>query len=463
MSEHLTPTNSNELNKQKIAVVGAGISGLVAGWELTKKGFDVTIFEATKTAGGRATTKIINSQAVDLGASFLMDSYDLIYAYLQEFGLLKKHDHAQYLNQSTIVLKNSKFYNYGLSGKYLNIFERLKFWFGIWKMAKETQKHKLNFFKPWKNESGLDNQSSEDYFKTIFSQEVIDYFLEPGIRSVQFHSSGFSSKETMLAFFKNGVPKNGLQYFTAMPNYVGKLSEVLASKMQVNYQSKVTKIQKTNDEKWSVQGIGEGFESVDGVFDQVVLNTYPDVIENIYPDVLPTQTEILQKATFSKSLTVVFEVPKNLFNGFYLALTPRRESPIVCSYTNEQIKGQNYVNGDKSHINVYLHEEAMEKLGILDYSDDQIFELVKNELFKVTPFLDHLNQADKKQIFENMLVVRWEKALSKSPVGWGETQRNFWKNGQGQNNVWFAGDWVGGNWLEGSTRTGQKIAEMIGG
>lgn len=40
----------------KIAVVGAGISGLTAAWELAKKGYSVVIFEAASAIGGRLLT-----------------------------------------------------------------------------------------------------------------------------------------------------------------------------------------------------------------------------------------------------------------------------------------------------------------------------------------------------------------------------------------------------------------------
>ena len=37
---------------EKVAIVGSGPAGLMAGWELTKRGYDVTIFEAEKVPGG---------------------------------------------------------------------------------------------------------------------------------------------------------------------------------------------------------------------------------------------------------------------------------------------------------------------------------------------------------------------------------------------------------------------------
>ena len=42
--------------QKKIAVVGAGMAGLVSGWLLKRAGHDVTIFESSNTVGGRVRT-----------------------------------------------------------------------------------------------------------------------------------------------------------------------------------------------------------------------------------------------------------------------------------------------------------------------------------------------------------------------------------------------------------------------
>jgi len=43
--------------KKKVSIVGAGISGLLVGYELKKRGFDVQIFEASSRAGGLLRTQ----------------------------------------------------------------------------------------------------------------------------------------------------------------------------------------------------------------------------------------------------------------------------------------------------------------------------------------------------------------------------------------------------------------------
>ncbi len=56
--------------KEKIAIIGAGVTGLAAGLYLTNKGFEVHIFEKEASIGGLASGKIINGNIYEYGPHF---------------------------------------------------------------------------------------------------------------------------------------------------------------------------------------------------------------------------------------------------------------------------------------------------------------------------------------------------------------------------------------------------------
>lgn len=75
---------------RRVVIVGAGLAGLVAGWELTRAGHDVTLLEAQTRPGGRVHTlraPFSDGLYVDLGASELPDSHQRVRHYIDEFGL----------------------------------------------------------------------------------------------------------------------------------------------------------------------------------------------------------------------------------------------------------------------------------------------------------------------------------------------------------------------------------------
>ncbi|KAI9691985.1 MAG: hypothetical protein M1820_009637 [Bogoriella megaspora] len=75
----------------KVTIVGAGVSGLCAGYELKKAGFDVTILEASSRIGGRVQTFREPAFAPGLhgegGAMHIPKNHFLLHQYIKDFKL----------------------------------------------------------------------------------------------------------------------------------------------------------------------------------------------------------------------------------------------------------------------------------------------------------------------------------------------------------------------------------------
>lgn len=75
---------------KRIAVIGAGMSGLVAASLLAGAGHRVSIFEANTRVGGRCktiTAPFSHGQFGEAGAMRLVDTYQLVFRYIERFGL----------------------------------------------------------------------------------------------------------------------------------------------------------------------------------------------------------------------------------------------------------------------------------------------------------------------------------------------------------------------------------------
>lgn len=75
--------------KQKIIVIGAGLSGLVAAYELSKLGHEVRVLEAQARPGGRVLTvrEFAEGLYAEAGAARIPSHHDLTLKYAKNFGL----------------------------------------------------------------------------------------------------------------------------------------------------------------------------------------------------------------------------------------------------------------------------------------------------------------------------------------------------------------------------------------
>src|SRR6266568_775705 len=81
---------SHAASPKKVLVVGAGLAGLVAGYELTQAGHDITILEAQLRPGGRVQTlrePFSDGLYAEAGAARIPDNHDLTLHYVKHFGL----------------------------------------------------------------------------------------------------------------------------------------------------------------------------------------------------------------------------------------------------------------------------------------------------------------------------------------------------------------------------------------
>ena len=159
---------------KKITVLGAGISGLATAYLLHKNGFDVTILEKKKEAGGSMESVCENDFLFDRGPNSGLETTPLIGRIVDEIGL---HDQMVYANKKgnkRYILRNNQLYPLPMSPPA----------FLKTKLFSPAAKLRL-MAEPFigRSKDGY-YQSIADFVKRRLGKEFLDYAINPFVAGV---------------------------------------------------------------------------------------------------------------------------------------------------------------------------------------------------------------------------------------------------------------------------------------
>jgi oxygen-dependent protoporphyrinogen oxidase len=162
------------MSSKKIVVLGAGISGLATAYQLDKKGFDVTVLEKKKEAGGSMESVFDNGFLFDRGPNSGLETTPLIGQLVEELGL---HDQLIYANKKgnkRYILRNNQLYPLPMSPP---AFLKTKLFSGSAKLRLMAEpfigRSKDGYY-----------QSIAEFVKRRLGKEFLDYAINPFVAGV---------------------------------------------------------------------------------------------------------------------------------------------------------------------------------------------------------------------------------------------------------------------------------------
>ncbi len=228
--------------KQKIAIVGAGLSGLIAAVCLEKHGFSPTIYDSSDRIGGRLRSDMYEGVALDYGFQVLLTAYPMAQKYLD----YEQLDLKRFLPGSLLFnkQKRSKIGDPLRAGSFLipTVFSRVGSLGDKWKIFRLTKSLKektlpeifkspeMTTFQFLLNH-GFSKRIIASFFVPFFSGIFLEEQLNTSSRMFQFVFKMFAEGDA-------AVPANGMQ---EIPK---QLYERLNA-TTVHFEQKATKIEDT--------------------------------------------------------------------------------------------------------------------------------------------------------------------------------------------------------------------------
>jgi len=432
----------------KVAVVGAGMSGLSCAYRLQQAGHAVTVFEGAAEPGGRMATVQAGGLPVDVGAIVMLDNYDHLKALATEVGLgddwiplesgpggiIEDHEILHFAPGSAFDL----FRFQGLSVR-----SRLSLLVYFLRALRQGDPD-LDFFDLSQGDDASDTVDAWTGTAALCGEDVARHLVDPFVRTFHFHSARKLSMKyfhalAMLLLARRGFSTHGFR------GHMGSLPRALSARLELRRDTPVVSVLPQGGAVMVRHGAGEER------FDTAVVATTAPIARTLLAEPTPAQTALLGSTAYSSTLLCSYRAPRQLAGDFEGIWVPFTESSLVCDCANETCKGS--ADEHDCVLTIGVHEEAARQLK--DLPDEAVLGLVANEWERLYPAV--------RGTLRGIHVQRWHRALPVYAVGHIGRVKSFWRQGQGQGQegIWLCGDYLNHPWLEGAVRCGEDIAQAI--
>lgn len=162
------------MNKNKrIAVLGAGISGLTTAYWLNKAGEDITVFESTGRTGGSIITEKKDGYLLDLGPNSALETSDVLRELIRDLGIEDQKVYGNEASNNRYVVRNGKLHALPMSPlKFLKT--------KLFSAGAKLRLLREPFIKP----TDGNDISLADFVRHRLGEEFLDYAINPFVAGV---------------------------------------------------------------------------------------------------------------------------------------------------------------------------------------------------------------------------------------------------------------------------------------
>lgn len=433
----------------RIAIIGAGISGLSAGYQLKKAGFKPVIFESANFVGGRMSSESVDGFIVDKAAYSIMGSYTRIKSCLREFNM---GDSLEPTEATSSMFAGGREYRLRIGSvadflKYRLLPAKSKMdvvkLFLYAKLLGKT----LDLGNPSGKTFALETESATDYLLSRYDAHILEYLAYPIFCESFLGTPENNSKPVFLSAVKRLA---GFEVFS--PNKgMGMLPDRLMKELDVRLQSPILQVSLRDDSgSYEVHVGGKSPESL--VFDAVIVAVPANLVPTMIPELPADLAKHFQAIQYAPSLVAALAVDKSYPHVSMINNLSRKDFSTVGSLVFDHHKGPGRVPSGKGLVTAILNEPASR--ASFHSPEEDVVNSVLKEVDSLFPgFSDKL-------LFTR--VYRWEHGAVQFPPGTLRKQHAARRALEAHfDDLYFAGDGLSMSGLEDSCGTGIHAANHI--
>jgi oxygen-dependent protoporphyrinogen oxidase len=434
--------------KNKIVILGAGISGLTTAHWLVKEGFDVTLLESRDKPGGSMQTSLEDGFLADLGPNSGLETTPLIKQIVDEVGLTDKMIYASESSNKRYILRNGQLHALPTS---LSVFLSTKLF---------SLKGKLRLFaEPFigKSDDGY-YQSIAQFVTRRLGIEFYDYAIDPfvsGVFAGDPHKLSVKSAfpklyrlEELYGGLVKGMIKGARErkrrnekskqsakmfsFIDGMQSFPEAIAERLKDK--IHFECRVKSVER-RDDKWTI--IYDNNNQDLEISTDIILSTLPAYTSaNIFGALDSELKQRLNQINYPPVMVLYLgfkksSVGQNLDGFGYLI--PSKEKQTYLGAIWSSVIFPNRCSEDNTAFTIFIGGARMPHL----------FELEKNELISkvISEFKTQMKINDDPIIMKEHL---WQKAIPQYNLGYIEHENYIDKFEKENPGIFLSGNYRGG-------------------
>jgi oxygen-dependent protoporphyrinogen oxidase len=460
----MTATNRK---RKRIAVVGAGISGLCSAYWLDKNGFDVYVFEKDNRVGGSIITEKENGYLIDLGPNSALETSDTLRELIRELGLEEQKVYGNEASNNRYVVRDGKLHPIPMSPpKFLKT--------KLFSTSAKLRLLKEPFIKP----TNGNDISLADFVRYRLGEEFLNYAINPFVAGV--YAGDPENLSTQAAFpklyaleqkygsFIKGTIKGARErkkrgevskdraklfsFIDGMQIFPDTIAAKLDGKITLNAQ---VELLSKNNSGLEIEITINGKKESE-IYDLVILSTPADGLLRILAKLASQEAERIGKTEYPPVAVVFmgFKQDKILreLDGFGFLIPKIENREILGSIWSSTIFPQRAPEGYAA-FTTFVGGTRQPENGLL--SDDKLEEIVINDLNDLVG----LNGTP-----DYIKIKKWQRAIPQYTMGYPEIQKMFNDLEDRFPGLYFAGNFRRGIGMGDSVlsahETVQKIIEI---
>lgn len=431
---------------QRIAIVGAGVSGLTAAYRLKQRGAEVTIFERNHYVGGRTRSVRKDGFTFDCGALVMLPTYKNTYALIEELGIAS---HVHKMKLRLAVVRDGKRHSFdykspiasALNTQLLSWPSKLK----LLKLLPILVRHWSRFnYRNMGDIEPLDHESTRAFCERVLNREIHDYLADPFIRInslTDTDSAPAGEWIWQLAAYRS--PRiyeldRGMVFY----------SETLASGLDIRLRTPVSQVTIEGSKAQLNWSDASGAHS--GAFDACILAVPPPFASRIAPCLTQEQQRLFDRIEPVRMISLHLGLDYRPDVEDAIVMFPASEHPHVLDIVFDHIKAPGRAPAGKGAIAIQTTREWSEAHA---HASD---EAIADEIIALAE--PHVGPLRGRILTSH--VNRWDYVCPVTFPGYYTLLRDHIEKRALDRPLFYCGDWFSGG-IEGATTSGLIAVEDI--